>query len=241
MDDGYTNMCPIKHPLLIDNGLNIQAIFNLPDLPEEIITAITSKASDISHFKQLIVFGHGGKQMWEKTQQSTFAKLADPIDNFSSDIVRHYFASACNDNTYTILYPNGADTIPLQKLGELVGWHHAAPFKVGINAFWGSWFAYRVVVLADTSLEPTPHITAPSPCDSCKEKACISACPASAFNETDASFETCVNYRLSTSSPCKTQCLARLACPIASEHRYTTEQINYHYTRSMQTIEEYST
>jgi epoxyqueuosine reductase QueG len=109
-----------------------------------------------------------------------------------------------------------------------------------VNQVWGSWFAYRVVVLADTEFEPTSPLTAASPCHSCTEKPCLSACPAEALEHGDFSLKLCIDYRLREHSQCKAQCLARLACPIAPEHRYSMEQINYHYGRSMQTIEEYN-
>ncbi len=160
------NPHPTKHPLLIDNGLNMQAVFNLLELPEEITTSIRAHAPDIARFNQLIIFAHGGKRMWESVQASGFADADEPIDSFSIDLVRRYFAEACSENTFELLYPGSKQLIPLQKLGQLAGWHHSSPFRVGVNQVWGSWFAYRVVVLADTEFEPTSPLTAASPCSS---------------------------------------------------------------------------
>jgi hypothetical protein len=230
---------PTKHPLLIDNGLNMQAVFNLLELPEEITASIRAHVPDIARFNQLIIFAHGGRRMWKSAQASKFADADEPVDSFSIDLVRRYFAKACSENIFEVLYPGSKQPVPLQKLGQLAGWHHSSPFRVGVNQVWGSWFAYRVVVLADTEFEPTPPLTAASPCHSCTEKPCLSACPAEALERGDFSLKLCIAYRLTNDSQCKTQCLSRLACPVAPEHRYSMEQINYHYGRSLQSIREY--
>lgn len=233
------NLHPTKHPLLIDNGLHLQAVFNLSDIPDEITAVISEHVPDLSRFKQLIMFGHGGTRMWESVQQSEFAGDDHPIDSFSVNIVKQYFADTCSGSSFEILYPHSSRMVPLQKLGVLAGWHNASPFRIGINAEWGSWFAYRAVVLADTEFKATLKMDAPSPCDSCEEKPCITACPADALSGNDGALKPCIDYRLTKDSKCKDRCFSRLACPIAAEHRYSIEQINYHYARSMQTIEDY--
>jgi hypothetical protein len=49
----------------------------------------------------------------------------------------------------------------------------------------------------------------------------------------------CSHFRLQENSPCHDRCLARLACPVAPEHRYELAQVQYHYGRSLQTIRTY--
>lgn len=225
-------------------GLNLQAVFNLSELPEEITASIREHVADLSRFRQLIMFGHGGTRMWESVQQSEFtdSEFSDtdhPIDAFSIETVKQYFADACSGANVEILYPHSSRIVPLQQLGTLAGWHNTSPFRIGINAEWGTWFAYRAVVLADTEFEPTPRMDAPSPCDSCVDKPCITACPADALSGNDGSLQPCIDYRLKRDSQCKDRCFSRLACPVAAGHRYSMEQLNYHYARSMQTIEEY--
>lgn len=165
-----------KHPLLIDNGLNMQTVFNLSELPEEITSLIRCDPETI-RFKQLIIFAHGGRRMWGSLQDSGFADADEPIDSFSIDLVRRYFSEICSENTFEVLYPGSKQVVPLQKPGQLARWHHDSPFRVGVNLVWGSWFAYRVVVLVDAEFEPTFPLTAASPCFGCTDKPCLSACP----------------------------------------------------------------
>jgi len=220
--------------LLNSSGLNMQAVFNLCELSEDIRTQLGASAD---RDRQLILIGHGGKQMWEAVRTSSFSDSAEPIDSFSVETVRRWFAEALAGCSFEIIYPASQRRAPLQKLGELAGWHHASPFKVGINARWGSWFAYRVVAVADSALEPTQKTANPSPCHSCLQKPCITACPANALSGDDTSLKPCLSYRLTENSRCRDRCLSRISCPVAAEHAYSMQQLNYHYARSMQSIE----
>ena len=229
----------VESPLLLNAGLNMLAVFDLDTLPEEVMQHIPLDASALKDYKQLLVFGHGGKDMWQALQQSPFLQDNDPIDSFSIDVVQNYFKQEHAECNYYLLYPGPVRYIPLQALGKLAAWHQDSPFRIGINAEYGSWFAYRVVVLADTSLKPTKAMDAPSPCLSCADKPCIPVCPVNALQAGDLSFQKCMDYRLQHDSVCKSKCISRLACPVAKEHRYSSEQVAYHYNISMQTIEQY--
>lgn len=222
---------PLCNQFLSDNGLNLQAVFNLADLPNNVVE------SDDTEFSQLILFGHAGRQLWSAIG-SMRSSSPDPVDDFSRGVVEQFFAQTLPQHQYQIIYP-GSQPIGLQRLGELAGWHHDSPFRIGINRDWGSWFAYRVAVIADTNLVPSEKIETLSPCVSCTQKPCISACPAEAMKEGTLALDACVNYRLTNDSLCKQTCLSRITCPVAQQHRYSEEQIRYHYGVSMKTIELY--
>jgi epoxyqueuosine reductase len=124
----------------------------------------------------------------------------------------------------------------LQQLGELAGWSHPSPLGQGINPTYGVWFAYRAVFLTTAELPLTGGAPRPSPCDACLDKPCLSACPAGAVQPARFDIDGCANYRLQPASPCADRCLARMACPYFPEHRYSLEQIRYHYGRSLETL-----
>ena len=225
-------------PILDDAGLNLSAVFNIQDLPVDVKSPILDVYANT--YQQLIVFAHAGKKMWHALQDSPFQSVANPIDSFSCHAVQQYFERELPGASYEVIYPNEHQIIPLQKLGTLAGWHHDSPFRIGINQEYGSWFAYRVVALANTSLNPTQPMTSPSPCVSCIDKPCIKDCPADALTCSNLSLQTCINYRLEANSQCQYTCLSRITCPIAQEHRYSKEQIKYHFTVSLNTISELS-
>lgn len=220
--------------LLNSAGLNRQAVFNIADLPSEVAASIQPFSRSGN---QLILLGHAGRQLWESVKASGIDS-DNPIDDFTIQTVRHWFAQCQPEHAYEILYP-GTHPIGLQRLGQLAGWHHATPFMVGIDPQWGSWFAYRAVVVADTSFEPTKPIESAHPCEACHHKACIASCPAGALAGGQLDLGKCVGYRKQAGSRCKATCVARISCPVGSAHRYSDEQIHHSYSISMRVIEKY--
>ena len=219
---------------LADKGLNLQAAFNITDLPAHIVEGLTGHCPDAASYNQVLLLAHGGTQLWRSVQASGIAS-DHFVDDFSVSVMEAFLNKEHPGSRFTVLYP-GPAPIGLRDLGVLAGWHHATPFRVGIHPDWGSWFAYRLVVLADTDYAPTVVPETSSPCDNCVDKPCIDVCPAKAVADDDLNLDQCLDYRLSEDTVCADKCLSRLACPVAHEHRYTPEQMAYHYGRSLAVI-----
>lgn len=212
-------------------GLNLQAIFEIADLPP----AIAAQLEGAGNFRQLLLIGHGGRRLWDAVQASGIAS-ADPIDDFTVATIEGWFAEQLPGCDHAIVYP-GSRNVGLQALGQLAGWHHASPFMVGINARWGSWYAYRAVVLAATAFQPQREAAGVSPCAVCVSRACVGACPGEALNGPALALEKCIAWRKQPASSCRASCLARLACPVGREHRYAAEQLRHSYGISLRMIE----
>jgi epoxyqueuosine reductase len=220
-------------------GLNLQAVINIKDCPSNIRQQLSAVTSNLSHYNQLILIGHAGQSLWDKVKASNFVSI-DPIDVYSKHHTTEFFRQYFSEQDYEIVFPTKNQTsIGLQALGKIVGWHNESPFRVGINQKWGSWFAYRAVVLIKANYLTSAPMSDESPCNNCVEKPCIAACPANALVENSLDIVLCTGYRMQSDSQCKDRCIARMTCPIAKEHQYKLEQIGYHYSLSMKMIESY--
>lgn len=217
-------------------GLIRHAIFNLADLPAEVTAPLELDAAG-SRFRQLILIGHAGKRLWDAVKESGIAS-EHPIDDFTTATVRRWFADCHPRNAYDIVYP-GPKLIGLQRLGQLAGWHHPTPFMVGIDRHWGTWFAYRAVVVADTRFAPTRAVESMHPCSSCSTQICVASCPAGALDDGRFDLGKCLGYRKQQGSACRASCVARVSCPVGAEHRYSEEQMHHSYSLSMRAIERY--
>ena len=214
-------------------GLNRQFVFDLADLPAEVLATLAPQAGE----RQLILFGHAGRRLWECVQAAGIGGK-DPIDDYSIRTVQHWFAAHLTKQRYRLLFP-GEGRIGLQALGNLAGWHQPSPIMVGVDREWGSWYAYRAVAIADTRFPPSVPLDDRSPCPSCATPPCIGTCPAGALAGGHFDLDACSRYRLQAASACAHGCLARQACPVGAEHRYTPEQITHSYSRSLAVIRRY--
>ncbi len=231
---------------LDDAGLNRQHIFDCASLPANLRATLAAPA----RLGQLILLGHAGRRLWDRVQ-ATHLDDPDPIDRYSMATVDRIFEQFLPNRERRCCYP-GPTPIGLQALGRLAGWHHASPFMVGIDPDWGSWFAYRLVLLVDSHFLPTPRVDREHACLNCATQPCLAACPPQALGqcrpppfdraiEQDSHFDSdqhfnfarCRDWRLRPDSPCAEGCLARQACPVGSEHRYDSAQIRHSYRRSL--------
>ncbi len=211
-------------------GLNLQAVFDVATLPADVRAGLPRTAP-----RQLILVGHAGSGFWRALLQSNTTG-AHPMDDFSRHVVTAWLAGLTDMADVHWLYP-GETAVGLQRLGQLAGWHHDSPFKVGVHPGWGSWFAYRAAVLADTHLPVTPRAELlASPCRTCEGTPCVSACPARAMDGDGFSLPACLAHRTRPDSSCATTCLARLACPVGTQFRYPPDQIEHMYGHSLTMI-----
>ena len=213
-------------------GLNLQAVFDLAALPEAVQGSLRGHPAFDPAFRQLILIGHGGRLLWERVRAAG-GDSPHPIDDYSRATFNRWFAENLPGHRHAVVYPGDAP-VGLQALGTLAGWHHPSPFMVGINARWGSWFAYRVLALADTDLPVTAPDPSPSPCLACAARPCVPACPGDALADGGFSLAKCIAYRRLADSRCRATCVARLACPVGREHRYEDSQLAHAEGRSLE-------
>lgn len=228
---------------LTARGLTLHAVMNLADLPSDVRASVG--VDEPTPYRQLILIGHCGRAFWTALQRRGLHG-SDPVDAFVTESVREWMGGPLAGHAWQQVFP-GPRPLGLQRLGELAGWHHASPFRVGVDAEWGSWFAYRAVVLADTALPVTPRRDLPSPCLSCRDQPCVTACPAGALERVSPAgtavgqgdefrLSACIDHRLQSGSSCGDRCLARHACPVGDGWRYTEAQTAYHYLQSLPAI-----
>lgn len=221
---------PLQHRL-DDAGLNRQHVFDLAQLPAELRTPLALQP----HERQLILLAHAGRRLWQQVQAWARGRaVTDPIDTYSVERARDWLTQAVPAAHHRVVYPSGQPGglpegryVALQRLGQLAGWHHASPFMLGIDARYGSWFAYRVAIVTDTALPATPPLASSHPCLGCVDKPCINACPPRALDTGTLDAVACQRQRLLPESVCALDCPARTACPVGSEHRYDSSQVRH--------------
>jgi len=222
---------------LAEGGLNLFAVLDCEGLTTAVTHILQSSNIPYTDYTRLVLTGHGGRTLWSKLQKTDIDKT-NPVDSYSLNLTQQFINKYLAESNSLIIYPAEEYLVPLGQLGELAGWSHPSPIGQSINAELGVWFAYRTAFLTTADLPIITNPSTDSPCLSCVDKPCLSACPAGATGENFV-INLCAQYRLQPKSPCADRCLARMACPIAPEHHYTLPQIQYHYQHSLKTLKKY--
>jgi len=105
-----------------------------------------------------------------------------------------------------------------------------SPLGMLIHPELGLWHAYRGALAFAERLALAPVEPVASPCDSCPERPCLTACPVGAFTASGYDVAACVAHLDSgRGGACLTGgCQARLACPVGVEHRYAPAAAAFH-------------
>ena len=218
---------------LAERGLNRLHVFDLAALPETLRQPMAPQPGEC----RAILIGHAGRRLWDCIQADG-RRGPDPIDDHTRDTLRDILARHQPETRWRLVYPGDAP-VGLQALGHLAGWHHPSPFAVGVDAEWGSWFAYRALLLCDTPFTISPVEQRTAPCPTCPDQPCLGACPAGATGW-PFKLQPCMTERLRPGSACAENCLARQACPVGTAHRYDPMQIRHSYRISLAMLRQWA-
>lgn len=195
----------------------------------------------------LLLLGNGGQDFWRAFCRGR-APGEHPVDDFSARVSEQALQRLLPATERRRLFPAPDCPLLLQRAMARAGWHAPSPLGVGMHAEFGLWSACRAAWWLAAELElPAAGLPAgerrderADHCAQCVEKPCLAACPGRALSsDRPPQLERCADYRLLDGSDCADTCLARLACPVAPEHRYSDEQLNYHYQLARSAIVHY--
>jgi hypothetical protein len=177
----------------------------------------------------LVLVGFTGRENWAGFASSPEASdgRPDPLDRWSRRIIGAIAAAF----GATAIFPfDGPPWAPFQRWAQQAEPVYPSPLGMLIHPDWGLWHSWRGALAFRQRLElPAPDRRA-SPCESCADKPCLTACPAGAFTPHGYAVAACVTHLDgSQGSDCMDQgCRARHACPVGAQHRYAPDQAGFH-------------
>jgi hypothetical protein len=177
----------------------------------------------------LVLVGFIGSREWPIFANSPEASdgQPDPLDRWS----RRVIGGLADELGAAALFPfGGPPFLPFQRWAQKAEPVTPSPLGILVHPDWGLWHAYRGALAFSERLELPPQDRRSSPCESCAEKPCLSACPVDAFSSVGYDVPACVAH---IGAPAGTDCMsfgcrARRACPVAVEHRYGPDQAHFH-------------
>jgi len=217
---------------------------------EKLVSSQYHVASLLPEAKTLIVIGNGGKQFWTgfrtySNAQANYRHERDhPLDDYTVEIIEKALTPVLMQANakYRYLYPFRfwREPVSFMHLARAAGLAGPSILGVTIHPVYGPWMALRAAVLINQELHAEPIAADFNPCPTCVERACITACPASAISmEKKWDIPGCVQHRLRVTTDCISYCRARFDCVYGREHRYPLDELQYHQRQSFAEMRKY--
>lgn len=146
----------------------------------------------------------------------------DPLDNWSSATI----SSLADDLKAHSVFPfGGPPHHPFIAWALRSGEVWTSPVGLLVHKDAGLLVSYRGGVVFNHVIElPNP---ATSPCDSCTDTPCLTACPVSALSPDGYDVARCKAH-MDVDAGCRSACRVRMSCPVSQTYRRAPAQTAFH-------------
>jgi len=149
----------------------------------------------------------------------------DPIDRWSRRVVEDWAKTLAA----TGLFPfGGAPFLPFFSWATRTGRIHASPVNFLVHDHAGLFVSFRGALALPDRIDLPPAPT--PPCEGCKTKPCLSACPVHALTPAGYDVDNCKTYlETPQGTDCVSQgCAVRRRCPVSQGFGRLPAQSEYH-------------
>jgi len=195
-------------------GFEVQAADSVPPLADGRLA------------RTVLIAGNAGPAMWETFSRAEHHQ-PEPLDRWSRTILE---TIAARHGAGVVMPSDGPPFAPFQRWAMRAEPVYPSPIGILIHPRWGLWHGYRGALVFAEPLSPPRREPLASPCESCAERPCLTACPVEAFTGSQYHFDACAEHLQGPNgADCRTGgCLARRACPVGRDAPYGLEQSSFH-------------
>lgn len=171
----------------------------------------------------LVLLGPDEPRFWQTLQTSPDWDHPDPVDTWSRRVIGDW----AEELGAQALFPFGGPPFhPFIAWAKRSGHIHASPAGLLVHHKAGLFVSFRGALALPQRLDlPAPP---PSPCLTCQDQPCRTACPVDALKGDRYDVEACKAF-LRTPGDCLSQgCRARRACPVSQTWGRTPDQSAHH-------------
>lgn len=151
----------------------------------------------------------------------------DPIDRLSKRLLG---ALAAQHGGAALFPSDGPPWPPFFRWAQETGQMWQSPVGMLVHAHAGLWVSFRGALALPFDV---PQRAAESPCATCTDKPCTTACPVNALSPKAYDTAAChAHLNTKAGQSCLTGgCAARAACPVSQRHARLVAQSAYHMSR----------
>lgn len=200
------------HGLLLRSGFHADAGERVLDSGEAVAT--------------VLLVGHVGSGIWPAFRAARTAG-PDPLDRWSRSVLEEIGEEF---GGRTVMPSDGPPYWPFQQWAMRAEPVFPSPLGILIHPVYGLWHGYRGALLFEDRLELPARAAGASPCETCSDGPCLSACPVKAFSGGGYDVSACrAHLRSGAGETCLGgSCLARRACPAGAEYHYGEDHARFH-------------
>ena len=186
--------------------------------------SLTGVAGPAHPVRSVLLVGHAGPGMWRCFSRGR-RDGPEPLDRWSRSVLE---ACARAFGCTVVMPSDGPPWAPFQVWALRAGRVHRSPVGLLIDPVWGLWHAYRGALLLPWRLEVPQPPPRPSPCERCRDRPCLTACPVGAFSAGGFDPHACRSHLAAPEGRGCVDggCRARDACPVGI--RYPAPQVRFH-------------
>jgi ferredoxin len=190
--------------------------------------AAAERRGELASVRTIVLAGMVGRDGWGAFAASPEAADGGdhPLDRWS----RRLIEALARELGATAFFPfDGPPYWPFQQWAMRAEPVHPSPIGVLVHPHYGLWHSYRGALGFREALDIPEAAAAPSPCESCEGRWCLTACPVGAFSGQGYDVAACASHleTVAGADCMDLGCRARRACPVGTEHAYGSEQASY--------------
>lgn len=176
--------------------------------------------------RTLLMLGPLEPAFWSTLKASPEYAAENPVDRWSERII----SKLANDLSATALFPFGGPPYqPFISWGFRTGRIWQSPISLMIHDSAGLFLSFRGALAFAEKID-LPPVPAASPCETCTDRPCITACPAAALTEAGYDLDGCHDWLDAPSGKdcLNSGCIVRRACPVSRTYGRLEEQSAHH-------------
>jgi cyanocobalamin reductase (cyanide-eliminating) / alkylcobalamin dealkylase len=153
-----------------------------------------------------------------------------PLDRYVREVVLQSLKPLTHRWEVRFAHEAPPRRVAMQRIAHVSGLAYLAPSRLNVHVMFGPWIALRAAVVIDMDGPAGPFSEPPNPCPHC-ERHCLPK-----FRRAMAAAGSTSEAREAVVPHLGLWLSVRDACPVGREHRYSEEQIGYHYTKDRERL-----
>ena len=176
----------------------------------------------------VVLIGNAGSAMWASFQADPIAQdgRPNPLNRWIEKVVG---SAADTLGAHPVYAHDGPPFIPFLTWAAQCDAVSPSPLGLFVNPDFGLWHAYRAALLFAASLNLPASDQRRSPCETCPDRPCTTACRVPGNDLVRDHVQGCAGSGLPEGQDCSRHgCGSRRACPVGRDYLYEPAHMRFH-------------